>query len=208
MELKVLTSQNVHAGAIAIDNSVFSAEFNSPLVHQVVTAGLAARRSGTSTQKTRAQVRGGGRKPWRQKGTGRARAGTVRSPIWRGGGVTFAASGRDFSQKVNRKMYRGAMRAILSELLRQQRLLCVESLALEEVKTRIAVATLRCLGIAAQDRLLIVADTTDENLALAVRNLPDVDIALPRMLTPVLLLQLDKLLCTRVALEQIEKALQ
>lgn len=205
MDIPVLTSANTRAGAISVADSVFAAPFNEALVHQVVTAGLAAARSGTSAQKSRSGTRGGGRKPWRQKGTGRARAGTVRSPLWRGGGVTFAARKRDYSQKVNRKMYRGAMRAVLSELLRRQRLICIESLVLQEARTVLAVQALRKLDA---EQALIVITAPDETLFLAVRNLPGVDVELAGAVTPLRLLQFAKVLCTREALEQIEGVLR
>jgi large subunit ribosomal protein L4 len=154
--------------SIEVGDALFGARFNEPLVHQVVNAYLAGQRSGTKAQKRRSDVRGGGAKPWRQKGTGRARAGTIRSPVWVGGGRAFAARPRDYSQKVNRKMYRAAMRSVLSELLRQERLLLVESFSVDEPKTKAALAKLGELGF---DKGLIVVEAFDRNLWLATRNL-------------------------------------
>ncbi|MGB0213797.1 50S ribosomal protein L4, partial [Algiphilus sp.] len=159
--------------AVEVSETTFGREFNEALVHQVVVAYLAGARQGTRAQKTRAEVRGGGRKPWRQKGTGRARAGSIRSPIWRGGGTTFAARPQDHSQKVNRKMYRGAMRSILSELVRQDRLVVVEQFAAETPKTKALVGQLAALSVS---NVLIVTEGMDENLYLASRNLKDVDV--------------------------------
>ena len=161
------------SGSVDVADSAFSAEFNEPLVHQVVTAFLAGSRAGTKAQKNRARVRGGGSKPWRQKGTGRARAGTIRSPIWVGGGKAFAAAPRDHSQKVNRKMYRGAMQSILSELVRQDRLVVVEDFALSAPKTKELVGKLKDMKL---DNVLIIRDEIDENLYLAARNLINVDV--------------------------------
>ena len=168
MELSVIKPGNESAGTVSVSDLAFAREYNEDLVHQVVTAYLAGARQGTRAQKNRADVRGGGKKPWRQKGTGRARAGTIRSPIWRSGGVTFAAQPQDHSKKVNRKMYRAALRSILSELARQERLIVVESMDVEAPKTKLLVKQLGEYGI---DNVLIVSDEVGENLYLAARNL-------------------------------------
>ncbi|MEE4300286.1 MAG: 50S ribosomal protein L4 [Pseudomonadales bacterium] len=190
--------------AIEVSETAFGREFNEALVHQVVVAYMAGARQGTKAQKTRSEVAGGGKKPWRQKGTGRARAGTIRSPIWRGGGTTFAAKPRDFSQKVNRKMYRGAMCSILSELVRQERLVVVEEFSLDAPKTKALVAKLAELGLA---NVLIVTDAVDENLYLSARNLKDVDVLDVAATDPVSLLSHDKVLMTVAALKQFEAQL-
>jgi large subunit ribosomal protein L4 len=190
--------------AIEVSETAFGREFNEALVHQVVVAYMAGARQGTKSQKTRSEVAGGGKKPWRQKGTGRARAGTIRSPIWRGGGTTFAAKPRDFSKKVNRKMYRGAMCSILSELVRQDRLVVVEDFAVEAPKTKALVARLAELDLA---NVLIVTDAVDENLYLSARNLKDVDVLDVAATDPVSLLSHDKVLMTVAALKQFEAQL-
>ena len=183
---------------------VFGAEFNEPLVHQVVTAFLAGSRTGTKAQKTRAEVRGGGTKPWNQKGTGRARAGTIRSPIWRTGGVTFAARPQDHSKKLNKKMYRGAMQCILSELIRQGRLLVVDDFVVDSHKTKTLVAKLKEFAL---DNVLIVADEIAENLYLAARNLHKVDVRDVDGIDPVSLIRFEKVLVTVPALKKIEELL-
>ena len=187
-----------------VSDAVFGQNFNETLVHQVVVAYMAAGRAGTHAQKNRAAVSGGGSKPWRQKGTGRARAGTIRSPLWRGGGKTFAATTRDYSQKVNKKAYRAAIRSILSELVRQDRLVVVDSFAVDAPKTRELVGKLGSLGL---DRVLIVHDTPDENLFLAARNLPGVDVLDTTIADPVSLIGFDKVLMTAAALRQFEERL-
>lgn len=192
------------SGSLELSDRNFGAGFNEDLVHQVVTAHRARARAGSKAQKTRAQVRGGGTKPWRQKGTGRARAGSIRSPIWVGGGRAFAASPRSYRQKVNRKMYRAAMRSILSELLRQERLKVVEELTVERPKTRDLVGRLRELGL---EQVLILVDRYDDNLCLAARNLPGVDVLDAREINPVSLLRFPEVLATRAALEVIEEKL-
>lgn len=202
MELKVQTiSSNAAAASVALSDEVFGNAFNEPLVHQVVTAYMAAARSGTKAQKSRADVAGGGRKPWRQKGTGRARAGTTRSPLWRGGGRTFAARPRSYEQKVNRKMYRSALRSILSELVRQDRLLVVDDFQLAEPKTKLALAALNMLGV---NDVLIVSDEISENLFLAARNIPHVGMADVSAVDPVLLVSYDKVVVTQKALAGLE----
>ncbi len=189
---------------VEVSEVAFGREFNEALVHQVVVAYMAAGRQGTRAQKTRAEVRGGGRKPWRQKGTGRARAGSIRSPIWRGGGTTFAARPQDHSQKVNRKMYRGAMCSILSELIRQERLVVVESFAIDAPKTKALVAKLKELELT---DALIVTDAVDENLYLAARNLEKVDVRDVAATDPVSLLSFEKVVMTVGALKQFEEML-
>jgi large subunit ribosomal protein L4 len=185
-----------------VSEVTFGREFSEALVHQVVTAYLAGSRSGTKAQKNRSAVRGGGKKPFRQKGTGRARAGTIRSPIWRGGGATFAATPRDHSQKVNRKMYRGAMQAILSELVRQDRLVAVDSVDLAEPKTKTLVDHLAGLGI---EKCLIVTDEPNENVYLASRNLPGVYTLDVAGIDPVSLVAADKVLITVGAIKKIQE---
>ena len=195
----------MHGGSsMDVADAVFGQDFNEALVHQIVVAFMAAGRAGTHAQKNRAAVRGGGTKPWRQKGTGRARAGTIRSPIWRGGGVTFAASTRDYSQKVNKKAYRAAIRSILSELVRQDRLLVVEGFALQAPKTKELLGNLKTLDL---DNVLIVHDDPDENLYLAARNLNKVDVVDTAIANPVSLLAFDKVLITVGALRQFEEKL-
>ena len=191
-------------GAIQVSDQVFGADFNETLVHQVVTAYLAGSRAGTKAQKNRSAVSGGGAKPWRQKGTGRARQGTIRSPLFRGGGRAFAASPRDHAQKVNRKMYRGALRAILSELVRQERLVIVDDFSLAAPKTKDLVAR---LGDMALKDVLIVVEKLDENLVLAARNLYHVDVREAAEIDPVSLIAFDKVLVTSGALKNIEDRL-
>ncbi|MBZ9567154.1 50S ribosomal protein L4 [Modicisalibacter tunisiensis] len=191
-------------GTVEVADATFGKEFNEALVHQVVTAYLAAGRQGTRAQKNRSDVRGGGKKPWRQKGTGRARAGTIRSPLWRSGGVTFAARPQDYTQKVNRKMYRAAMRSILSELIRQERLVVVEEFAVETPKTKQLVSKLGELGL---EKALIVTDEVDEKLYLAARNIPNVDVVDVPAADPVSLVAFDKVLVTVSALRKFEEKL-
>jgi len=191
--------------AVEFSEACFGAKFNESLVHQVVTAVLAGRRSGTKAQKTRAEVRGGGRKPWNQKGTGQARAGTIRSPLWVGGGRTFAAKPRSFEQKVNRKMYRAALRSVLSELLRQERLVLTTEVAVGAPKTKELKAKLAELGVA---NGLIVVEAFNENLWLAARNLPNVDVVDVASVDPVSLVGADKVLMTAAAAKMLEERLQ
>ena len=204
MELNVVKPGNEAAGTVAVSEANFAREYNAALVHQVVTAYLSGARQGTRAQKTRSEVAGGGKKPWRQKGTGRARAGTIRSPIWRSGGVTFAAKPQDHSQKVNRKMYRAAMRSILSELARTDRLMIVETLDVEQPKTKLLVETLKGYGV---DNVLIVADSVDKNLYLASRNLHKVDVRDVEGADPVSLIAYDKVMITVDAVKKFEEAL-
>lgn len=192
------------SGSVDVADRAFAADFNEPLVHQVVSAFLAGARAGTKAQKNRSTARGGGAKPWRQKGTGRARAGTIRSPIWVGGGRTFAARPRDFKQKVNRKMYRGALRSVLSELARQDRLVVIESLEMKAPKTKELAARLNENGL---DNVLIVNEAFDENVFLSARNLPDVGICDAASIDPVVLMRFDKVLMTLPALKLIEERL-
>jgi large subunit ribosomal protein L4 len=192
------------SGSVDVADSAFGADFNEPLVHQVVTAFLAGGRAGTKAQKNRAQVRGGGAKPWRQKGTGRARAGTIRSPIWIGGGRAFAARPRNHDQKVNRKMYRGALRSVFSELVRQDRLVVTESLTMDAPKTAELSATLKSLGL---DSVLIVNEAFDEKVFLSARNLPNVGICDVSAIDPVVLMRFEKVLITLPALKLIEERL-
>ncbi len=192
------------SGSVDVAEAAFGAEFNQALVHQVVTAYLADARAGTKAQKNRASARGGGAKPWRQKGTGRARAGTIRSPIWVGGGRTFAAKPRDYSQKVNKKMYRAALRSVLSELVRQDRLVIVKSLELEAPKTKLLATLLQGLGL---DNVLILNEAFDEKIFLAARNLPNVGICDASSIDPVVLIRFEKVLITLPALKLIEERL-
>ena len=190
---------------LQVSEATFGHEFNEALVHQVVTAYRNAGRAGTKRQKSRAEVSGGGKKPWRQKGTGQARAGSIRSPIWVGGGRAFAARPRSFEQKVNRKMYRGAIRAMLSELLRQDRLVVTDALALDAPKTKLLADKLKQLNLA---NVLIVVEAIDEKLFLAARNLPHVDVLPAAALNPLALASYDKVLMTVGAVKLIEERLQ
>ena len=199
MDLKTVTG-----AAVELSDTAFGREFNEALVHQVVTAYLAGGRQGTRAQKTRAEVSGGGIKPWRQKGTGRARAGSIRSPIWRGGGRAFAAKPQDWSQKVNRKMYRGAMQCILAELIRQERLILVEEISVSGPKTKELIAKLNELGA---PRALIVTKEVDENLYLAARNIPHVNVLDASEVDPVSLIAFDKVIMSVEAAKQFEEAL-
>jgi large subunit ribosomal protein L4 len=192
------------ADALTVSETTFGREFNEALVHQVVVAYAAGARQGTRAQKTRSEVSGGGAKPWRQKGTGRARAGTIRSPIWRTGGVTFAAKPQDHSQKVNKKMYRGAMKSILSELVRQERLVVVDNFSVEAPKTKELVAKLKELEL---NDVLIVTGEVDENLFLAARNLYKVDARDVAGIDPVSLIAFDKVVMTAEAVKQVEEML-
>jgi len=188
--------------AINVSEATFGRDFSEALVHQVVTAYLAGGRAGTKAQKNRSDVRGGGKKPWRQKGTGRARAGTIRSPIWRGGGQTFAARPQDHSQKVNRKMYRGALQAILSELVRQDRLIVLDSFELSAPKTSELLAKLAGLGF---DKGLIITPEVEGDLFLATRNIPGVYVLDVAGLDPVSLVAAEKVIMTVDAVKKIEE---
>ncbi len=191
-------------GSVDVADAAFGADFNEALVHQVVTAYLAGARQGTKRQKNRSDARGGGTKPWRQKGTGRARAGTIRSPIWVGGGRAFAARPRNYDQKVNKKMYRAALRSVLSELIRQERLVIVESLTLDAPKTKLLAGKLKELDLS---NVLILNEAFDEKLFLAARNLPNVGICDAASIDPVVLIRFEKVLITLPALKLIEERL-
>jgi len=201
MELVIAGSK----GSVAVSDATFSREYNEALVHQVVTAYMAGGRQGTVAQKTRSEVQGGGRKPWRQKGSGRARAGTIRSPIWTGGGVTFAAKPRSYEQKVNRKMYRAAMQVILSELVRSERLVVVEQMTAATPKTKEFAAQLAAQGLS--EGALIISDEIEQNLYLASRNLRNVEVLDTESLDPVSLVGHDKVVITVSALKKIEEML-
>ena len=190
--------------AVDVSEATFGRQYNEALVHQVVVAYLAAGRQGTKSLKTRSEVRGGGAKPYRQKGTGRARAGTIRSPIWRGGGVTFAAKPRDYSQKVNRKMYRGAMQSILSELIRQGRMVVTDNFAVDAPKTKQIQTLLKDLEL---ESVLVVVEEVDDNLYLGARNLKNVEIVDVQGANPVMLIGYEKVLFTVGALKQVEEVL-
>lgn len=204
MELSIVKPGNAAAGTVSVSDTAFAREYNEDLVHQVVTAFMAGARQGSRAQKTRADVSGGGRKPWRQKGTGRARAGTNSSPIWRSGGVTFAARPQDHGQKVNRKMYRAALRSIMSELARQDRLVVVESLDMEVPKTKLLVKQLNEYGV---DNVLIVSAEVNTNLYLAARNLHKVDVRDVDGVDPVSLIAYDKVMVTVEAVKKFEEML-
>ncbi len=202
-QLKIVNSGTA-AASLDVSEKAFGREFNEALVHQVLTAYMAAGRAGTKRQKSRAEVRGGGIKPWNQKGGGRARAGSIRSPIWVGGGRAFAARPRDYAQKVNRKMYQGAIRAMLSELARLERLLVIESLGLEAPKTRLLAAKLKELGL---DNVLILVEAYDEKLDLASRNLIGVSVLPVAALDPRSLLSHGHVLATVGAVRMLEEKL-
>lgn len=197
MELQLHQSSD----KLSVADAVFGVDFNEPLVHQVVTAYLAGGRAGTKAQKSKGMVRGGGKKPWKQKGTGQARAGSIRSPLWRGGGKTFAAVPRDHSQKVNKKMYRGALRSIFSELARQGSLIIADSFTVEAAKTKSLVAKLDAAGA---NNILIITETVDQNLFLSARNLHKVDVIDVDGINPVALLSFEKVLVTAPAVKKLE----
>lgn len=203
MELQIRNASGMVSSQMIAADETFARPFNETLVHQVVVAYLASARAGTRAQKTRAEVSGGGIKPWRQKGTGRARAGSTRSPIWRSGGVTFAAKPQDHSQKVNRKMYRAAMRSIFSELLRQERLMVVDGFDLPEIKTKCMIAQLQALGLADQRWILIVTENVDRSLLLSARNLREVAISDVAGLNPVSLVRSDMVVITAGAMQRV-----
>lgn len=204
MELSITAPGNASAGTVQVSDVTFAREFNEDLVHQAVVAFMSGARQGSRQQKTRSEVSGGGRKPFKQKGSGRARAGSIRSPLWRSGGVTFAAVPQDHSQKLNRKMYRAAMRSILSELARQDRLVVVESIALAEPKTKLLIEQLAGYKL---ERALIVADEVDRNLYLASRNIPHVEVRDVAGVDPVSLVGCEKVLVTVAALRKFEEML-
>ncbi len=202
MEISVLTASGESKGTLKVSDNAFGREFNEPLIHQVITAYLAGGRAGTRAHKNRSDVRGGGRKPWKQKGSGRARVGTIRSPLWRGGGKTFAARTADYTQKINKKMYRGALQSILSELVRQARMVVIDNLSLETPKTKELASKLAQLGVS---KALIVTDQLDNNLVLAARNLPHVDVIGVNEIDPVRLVGFDKILISAAAVKQLEE---
>lgn len=205
MELKLTTATGkASSKSIEVSDANFSREFNEALVHQAVTGYLAGARSGTRAQKTRSEVRGGGKKPWKQKGTGRARSGTIRSPIWRGGGQTFAAKPKDWSQKLNRKMYRAAIRSILSELVRTDRLVVVDSFTVDAPKTKDMVERLSKLGTS---NVMIVTQDMSDNLFLSTRNLHQVGVCDANNIDPVSLIRFEKVIMTADAVKKIEEAL-
>jgi len=202
MELSLQTMSTEPGGVISVSEKIFAVPYNESLIHQAVTAYLAGSHAGTRAQKSRAQVKGSGRKPWRQKGTGRARAGSVKSPLWRGGGITFAAKPSMTGQKLNKKMYRGALCSILSELVRQARLLVIEQMSLEQPKTQNLVAQLKTLQL---KNVLIVTETREANLNLAARNLHQVEVKEIKTLNPVNLIGYEKVLMTVGALKRLEE---
>lgn len=203
MELNVISAGNKKS-TLEVSDIVFGSEFKEPLIHQVIVAHQAKARSGSSKQKTRSEVRGGGAKPWRQKGTGRARAGTIRSPLWRKGGVTFASRPRNYEQKVNRKMYRAAIRSILSELNRQERLIVVDEFVVETPKTKALTAKLADMNL---NNVLIVTEALEDNLYLAARNLINVNVVDTSSTDPVSLVGYDKVVMTVPAVKQFEELL-
>ena len=203
-----LTVKKLGAGAdrqITVADSIFASEYNEPLIHQVITSFMAGARSGTKAQKTRSDVRGGGRKPWKQKGTGRARAGTTRSPIWRSGGVTFAARPKSYTKKLNKKMYRGAMRSIFAELVRQERLVVVDEFPATQIKTKDMAIQFKP-WLVESAILIVVVDITDA-LSLSTRNIPNLDVENVYAINPYVLLKYEKLLIAHDALEKIESML-
>lgn len=204
MELKITDSKK----KLELSDDIFACAFNEALIHQVVTAYMAAGRAGTKAQKTRAEVRGGGAKPWKQKGTGQARAGTIRSPLWRTGGKIFAAKPRCFKQKVNKKMYKGALRSILSELIRQERLLIVDGFQVDAPKTKVLVKKLHDMNI--EGHVVIISDSVEENLYLAARNLPHVQLfdAATSAMDPVTLVRAEKVIVTESAIKELEELLK
>ncbi|MBA3660761.1 MAG: 50S ribosomal protein L4 [Gammaproteobacteria bacterium] len=204
MEIKFINSKK----KLELTDEVFACDFNEPLVHQIVTAYMAAGRAGTKAQKTRAEVSGGGAKPWKQKGTGRARAGTIRSPIWRTGGVTFAAKPRCYKQKVNKKMYKLALRSIFSELFRQERVHLVDTFTVADPKTKSLLKKFDDMKISG--KVLVVSDVIDENLYLSARNLPYVDVkdAVVSVTDPVSLIRAEYVVITEAAIKEIEGLLK
>jgi len=189
---------------VSVSDDAFAASFNETLVHQLVVSYMAAARAGSKAQKTRSQVSGGGAKPWRQKGTGRARAGTIRSPIWRSGGVTFAATPRDYSKKLNKKMYRAGLRSLVSELVRQDRLLLIDKLGVTEPKTKQMQARLDDLGV---DNALLLTDGLDSAVYLAARNIPNIQVMDIAIVDPVSLIKQEKIVIDEAALKKLEERL-
>lgn len=205
MSLKILALNSADSAAeVEVNELVFGQEYNETLIHQLATKTMAGLRSGTKSQKNRSDVRGGGAKPWNQKGSGRARSGTIRSPIWRGGGATFAARPRSFDQKLNKKMYRAGVRSILSELLRQDRIKVSSDIIPTTPKTKELAAKLKEFG---RNRVLIIAEDLNENIILASRNIYNVDIITARELNPVMLIAAENVIATPAALKEIEAQL-
>ena len=205
MSLKILALNSADSAAeVEVNELVFGQEYNETLIHQLATKTMAGLRSGTKSQKNRSDVRGGGAKPWNQKGSGRARSGTIRSPIWRGGGATFAARARSFDQKLNKKMYRAGVRSILSELLRQDRIKVSSDIIPTTPKTKELAAKLKEFG---RNRVLIIAEDLNENIILASRNIYNVDIITARELNPVMLIAAENVIATPAALKEIEAQL-
>jgi len=202
--MKVQLKNAKPASEIQLSDAAFGRDYNEALVHQVVTAYMAAGRAGTKAQKTRAEVRGGGKKPWSQKGTGQARAGSIRSPIWVGGGRAFAAKPRDFSQKVNRKMYRAAMQTMVSQLVRDDRLVAVESIELSAPRTKLLISKLAEFGLS---RALILVEAYEEKLFLAARNIPHVEVMAVSAPDPLSLVKHDKVVATVGALKLLDQRL-
>jgi len=200
--MKIEFLSNTKTKDLNISNETFNKEFNESLIHQAVVSFLATSRQGSAKQKNRSEVRGGGKKPYRQKGTGRARAGTIRSPLWRGGGVTFASRPRNFTKKINKKMYRAAIKSIFSELVRQNRLVAIEKPTLEKPKTKVFASFLNQFSLS---KVLIITEKYDMNLYLSARNIPNVDIITVREINPVNLLKPDKVAVTSEAIKQIEE---
>ncbi|HKJ53000.1 MAG TPA: 50S ribosomal protein L4 [Gammaproteobacteria bacterium] len=189
---------------VSVSDAAFGASFNEALVHQLVVSYMASGRAGTKAQKNRAAVSGGGAKPWRQKGTGRARAGTIRSPLWRSGGVTFAATPRDYSKKINKKMYRAGLRSLVSELVRQERLIVIDKLGVTEPKTRLMQARLDELGV---DNALVLTDGLDSAVYLAARNIPGIQVMDIAIVDPVSLISPEKVVIDEAALKKLEERL-
>jgi len=189
---------------VSVSDATFDVSFNEPLVHQLVVSYMSAARAGTAAQKNRAAVSGGGAKPWRQKGTGRARAGTIRSPIWRSGGVTFAASPRDYTKKLNKKMYREGMRSLISELIRQQRVILIEELGVSEAKTKVMIAKLEELGVS---NALILTDGLDSAVYLAARNIPHIQVMDIAVVDPLSLVRQEHVVIDQAALKKLEERL-
>lgn len=199
--MKIELLSNTKNKDVSISNDAFNKEFNESLIHQAVVSFMAASRQGSAKQKNRSEVRGGGKKPYRQKGTGRARAGTIRSPLWRGGGITFASRPRDFSKKINKKMYRAAIKSIFSELVRQNRLVAIEKPILEKPKTKEIASFINEFSLS---KVLIITDELDANLYLSARNIPHVDIVTVKEINPVILLRSEKVAVTPAAFKLIE----
>lgn len=209
MQLNINKVGGASGGQVAVSEIAFGGKFNPPLIHQVVVAYQAGARAGTRAQKNRAAVSGGGAKPWRQKGSGRARAGTIRSPLFRGGGVAFPAAPKDFSQKVNRRMYRAAVRSILAELNRQARIIVIDRLNIERPNTKTLAAMLKEIGVAeTPSRALLVVAAADRNILLSARNLAAVSVRLSGQIDPLSLISHDKVVLTVDAVKQIDQALQ